>query len=790
MKSFWQKTISSIIIIGVFVSFVFSPFFAKSVFAETKVSINSKGVSNIEDGKVKWSVLINVIEPQNQKVNVILYKENQKIQEEDLTLIDDSIEFETNSIETGFEYTINAKVNAGTTFGASGNATAQYRTSSITIKINSDGTVDGEQTQNNTLSNEDPTQGNGGSKTTGMPECDILKGSTWGGCIARGIYYILFTPTSFLFGLSAQLMDFSMAYTLNSDNYGKTNTGDSFVEKGWTITRDLANMFFIIILIWIAVNIILGQTKDKKLLLTIVLVGLFINFSLFFARVIIDFSNILGKIFYDNMGVKSDSVTSNDTTEKSISQAIVSNFNPQRLFSQVERISIKNKDGVETESGDIGAIPFIIITIIMSIINLVGMYVFFVVAFILIGRVIGLWILMIFAPIAFISYILPDKTSSVLNEFHHSKWWTSLVQQSFVVPIFLFFLYLILLFINTSFLKGFKEFDNTTVSSILNVIVPLIILTVLLLRAKSTATKLSGEIGEAFAKAGSMVAGLALGGAGMMYGKALGGVASVSRTTLGSAGKKLAESKMVSNLTNSDNFFARGTGNILKTIGDKTANASFDLRGIKQIKSLTSKYGLNLGNAQQGGFNQTIKDQQKRIEDKARQVSTVYASEKESRELRDAKLKLEQKKNSQITLNGKTQSIRDFEKEWAEEKTKKEKELRELKNQGMEKGDKEYDDKVAEIANIRKEQKRIKNQYSVELQDLRVKEKAVKDLENKRTKKYTERIERKVIQNDDKILTKVWKRITGSGISNEARAKAAENIRKGLSQKEEKETKE
>lgn len=257
------------------------------------------------------------------------------------------------------------------------------------------------------------------SSTGSMPECSTgFLTISVSGCIAQLVYYALFVPTSFVFGLTGELLDFSIKYTTDSDSYGGEK--GSFVNEGWKITRDLANIAFIFILLYTAIGTILNLhgVEWKKTLAKVIIIGLVINFSLFASKVVIDAGNILARVFYSSMGVKSsdtNSVATNNalaTDQKSVSVAIVSKFNPQSLFNS----ALNKKEPIVDGNGNITeketpVAPstgwFIIITLIMVILNLIGIYVFFTVAFLFLARTAGLWILMIFAPIAFISYIVP-----------------------------------------------------------------------------------------------------------------------------------------------------------------------------------------------------------------------------------------------------------------------------------------------------------------------------------------------------------------------------------------------
>lgn len=628
MKSIFKKTILGTIILGLILSTVFSPFFSNKALANVSYSFSATSAT---ESSINFEVIVqtqDATELTGINPLTIEYSINQDYSDSETITVPnfDEVQLVQNRIATAGGLT------PSTTYYARLSNLSNASLSTTTAQTSAPGTT-----------TQDPSSGETGGTST-LPPCALFSADTWGGCMARIIYYIFFVPTSFLFSLSGQLMDFSMAYTLNSANYGKTTDGSSFVEKGWTITRDLSNILFIVMLMYIAINIILGRGDDKKLLGTIILIGLVINFSLFFARVVIDASNILGKIFYDNMGIETNSEAYINNPwigegDKSISIAIVSNFNPQKLFSQAGTLKLNTKSGVTEEVSAPDAGPFIIITLIMSIINLFGMYIFFIVAFILIGRVIGLWLLMIFAPIAFISYIMPKSSSGVLKKMHYSQWWPELFKQSFLVPIFLFMLYLILLFVNTGFLKGFKTFDNTTTGGILDVIVPLIIITFLLKAAKDIATDMSGDIGKAFASAGSAIGGLALGGA-------LGGYAKLGRATVGKLGQRVAESETMMNIQRTGGILkntwfegaAKGAAGGIRSGASAVGSASFDARGVSSVTDVMKSAGVsNYGESAKGGYKGYVERQNKKDEETAAELVKGSVNDKTNQDVRRAR---------------------------------------------------------------------------------------------------------------------------------------------------------
>jgi len=286
----------------------------------------------------------------------------------------------------------------------------------------------------------------------------------------------------------------------------------------------------------------LGQEGEtKKLIGMVVVIGLLINFSLFFSKVIIDSSNILAKIFYNAIEVtdKSGAIVVGALGEKSVSVAVASKFNPQSLFlnEDVTTLKYKDKDGnIQTDSsgsqGSAYAAYFALVSLLAAGINVVAIVVFFVVALLFIGRTLGLWLVMIFAPFAFISYIVPKMGGVSVGGFGHQKWWGDLLGLSFMAPIFLFFLYLIVMFLESGPIQAaFGSGDDlTTTQTILNIVFPLAIIAMLLIKAKNIAKKLAGEAGAAVLGAAKVVGAAALGGAGLAVAGAAGAGALAART--------------------------------------------------------------------------------------------------------------------------------------------------------------------------------------------------------------------------------------------------------------------
>jgi hypothetical protein len=373
-----------------------------------------------------------------------------------------------------------------------------------------------------------------------LPECQPTDSGTWGGCIGKILYWAIFKPTSVIFGLTGRLLDISVDYSTKDTSYKS-----EFVIEGWGIIRDMCNMFFIFILLYIAFGTILKLhgVNPKEMIVNVVIIGLLINFSLFAVHVIIDASNMLTRVFYNPqtivVGPMINGVVQNELGsqgEIKLSEAIVGKINPQKLILNAGKAGeIKTKQDVAENTNiknKISATTFILVTFLASIVNIVGIIVFLTASLIFITRVIGLWLAMIFAPLAFFSYTVPALQD--MEFIGWKKWWPETIKMAFLAPVFVFFLYLIIKFLETGLGLNINN-SKGGMDFILGIFVPFIFIMILLMKAKDIAKDMSGKMGQTITNGLAAFGGLALGGAAL-GGAALGrnligkGMAAASRT--------------------------------------------------------------------------------------------------------------------------------------------------------------------------------------------------------------------------------------------------------------------
>ncbi|MBI5005402.1 MAG: hypothetical protein HZC03_02265 [Candidatus Lloydbacteria bacterium] len=262
------------------------------------------------------------------------------------------------------------------------------------------------------------------------------------GNLIYGVGYLVFHISSVFLTLSGFLLDQSIGMTV-------TQVGQiEAVNKGWGLARDAANMFFIFILLYIAISTILQIEgfNTKKLLTNIIIVALLVNFSLVITKVVIDTSNIIALQFYN-------SLTVNGT--KNISEIFMNGLKLQTI-TDVTKGDPQKRD---TFSNTNTATVFLGGTLLI----LVSSFVFFALSIMFIARSVILMFLMILSPLAFLASVLPGTSE------HAKKWWKTLLDQSFFAPACLFLIYFVANIISeVRLLENNSGASATTISEAFN----------------------------------------------------------------------------------------------------------------------------------------------------------------------------------------------------------------------------------------------------------------------------------------------------------------------------------
>jgi len=280
--------------------------------------------------------------------------------------------------------------------------------------------------------------------------CLVTRGIAWVG-------YRILQLVSWLLFISAHIFDLSAQLSLDYRAYSaKTATP---VYLGWRAARDFVNILFIFIILIIALALILQvqQYYSKQVLVKLVGVALFINFSFFLCQQIINFTNSAAIYFKDRVTGCSDETCSKNWN---LSKIFVDELNPQTMLNNytVEvqipasdaatkaQYTELNKTMKETNPG---AIAMIIATFGGIIIILTASFVLLAAAGMFLLRLVMLWNLIILAPIAIMASILP------ITQQHFRSWWSRFTREAFFAPSMMFMFYIEMSILKQGFLRDF-----------------------------------------------------------------------------------------------------------------------------------------------------------------------------------------------------------------------------------------------------------------------------------------------------------------------------------------------
>lgn len=434
-----------------------------------------------------------------------------------------------------------------------------------------------------------------------------------GGCFTILFNDIFVSTAHWLAQQTGRLFDAFAAVSLGSTIYGQGTAGAdiaSFVENGWSLVRNIANIFFIFILLYAALSLVLSLhlhgTSVKKLVSQVIIVALLINFSLFFCRVTIDASNILSRVFYNAMDIstKGNNPTTADAgsvKEQSISAAIIGGVQPQKLLNEDSLAKLK-------ENGTVTTGTIFMVLFISFILNIVMAWIFFMCAAFFAGRIGVIWFSMIFAPLAFVTSIVPDLDHQ-FKQLGWTSWLKSFTSACFKAPIFFFFLYLIVNLVGGenggllgSTIGAVTNLENGSwVAFLVAILLPTMIIVGLLMAAKKLAEEMAGEFGATFA-------GVVAAGAGLAAMVGTGGAAALGARFIGGRAATMAADDKLKDMasgkvrnkdgtTRDATKFEKWSAQQKLRAANSLKSASFDARqtGLGNMLSSTTNVNMNTG---------------------------------------------------------------------------------------------------------------------------------------------------------------------------------------------------
>src|SRR5258708_4315346 len=221
--------------------------------------------------------------------------------------------------------------------------------------------------------------------------------------IGWSLNFVLSAVNAFLLWMTALAGDiFTTAV-----NWILAGTMPAFVAVGWTIVRDISNMFFILILIVIGLAAILRiESYDyRHLLAESVIMALLVNFSMVIATTLLDTVNVLTSVFRTNHG---------------------------EIWAFVYRY---------VNFSDLGSLPNgwtagLFQGITKIVFTFVALASFLALAGLFVIRIVGVYVLVIFSPLAYALHVLPA------TKHYAHEWWQYFIKYLIWPPVALFMLQL------------------------------------------------------------------------------------------------------------------------------------------------------------------------------------------------------------------------------------------------------------------------------------------------------------------------------------------------------------
>ena len=386
--------------------------------------------------------------------------------------------------------------------------------------------------------------------------------------------------------IAGKVLDLAVQYSIVGAGFSNFN---ATIQSVWTIARDTCNIAFIFVLLYIAIQQIIGSigTALKGKLASIVIAALFINFSLFLTGLVIDAGNIVAVALLNQITLTQPSTNSSvkggalDNLASGITGSVESVPLSENIMDNLGLVNVYQQSATLSTLLNVGPAEFIT-AVIRLVLFLITMFIFLFMAILIIGRFVMLIFLMAISPIGFMGGTVPFLADAA------KKWQSELISQTLVAPVFIFFMLLIIK-VSQTIVKlpaGSITPSSDQVGGNIVIYFNYIFIIYLLIKAVEITKKLSGELGDLANKAATATAGLALGAA-------TGGTALLARQSVGRIANKVGSNDRLrmagydidekGNAKNKSGALALGARTLFRT-GILGSKASMDIRNTGAAK--------------------------------------------------------------------------------------------------------------------------------------------------------------------------------------------------------------
>ncbi len=475
--------------------------------------------------------------------------------------------------------------------------------------------------------------------------CSLTSWSTWDLCISNIVYYISVGLGSALAYLGAYVFDIAVQFSLNSLAYSI-----DFIASSWTVVRDIANMAFLFLLIYIAIIIMLkAETSGTMSMLAgVIVVALLVNFSFFFTRIVIDAGNILAVQFYnaiqaptiaESMAGQTTAVSYTSTVAgqlggtKDLTHGIMNAIGIQTLLNSTsfQQYAGPSNGGSQWFTRLI-SLSFLYLSIGAIFWILFAMFLTAGIKFMV--RMVVLWLVIIASPLALVAATLTQTRS------YYTMWQKTLISHAFYPTVFLFIYYIInqlvyamscgvtaatstagcqnLIAGALTNLQGTTTANQGFITSVamaignIGIRLGLVIIMLYLgMRIANSVTVMGAKMAE---NVTSRMGGALLGGA----------VGWAGRNSLGWAGNRLSKNPTLNAGANQRGIM-KAMPQMALNLSKRLSSATYDVRNAPKVKSVLEKAaGTTLGGtATTKGFTEQAKEASEKAEKERKERAAI-----------------------------------------------------------------------------------------------------------------------------------------------------------------------
>lgn len=249
--------------------------------------------------------------------------------------------------------------------------------------------------------------------------------------LANMIAYSLSNILQWLAGMASGILLWLVGMLIQVSGYnGFINA--QIVQVGWPLVRDVANMFYILVMLVMAFATMLKIEKYsmKALLPRLIFTAILVNFSKTIIGLIIDFGQVIMLTFVNGYAATAGG-----------------NFVQMFGLPSMTTMSVtKIPDNVQISVFASYLLAFVCLSISAVV---VGVFVL-----VLLARIITLWILIVLSPLAFLLGTFPK------GQDYYGKWWKELINNVISGPIVAFFLWLSLAVLGAGGTVGYDQFSG------------------------------------------------------------------------------------------------------------------------------------------------------------------------------------------------------------------------------------------------------------------------------------------------------------------------------------------